>query len=110
MQCAECGAELTSSASTCPNCQASITPAKSASSAPADEEDATWVEVVDRFFVRHIQPRARLIIGVSVAVVLMSLLLAWHPWSRPVKPSPYSFPVEGTSGSSGTTWTPGGAP
>ena len=109
MQCAERGATLTPSGSYCPNCHASVTPAKPVSSVPVDDE-ATWVELADRFFAKHIQPRARLVIGISVAVVVMVLLLAWHPWHRPVKPSPYSFPINGTSALSGTTWTPGSTP
>jgi hypothetical protein len=68
------------------------------------------VQLVERFFRQHLLPRARLVIGVSVAVILLSLLLAWHPWRRPVKPSPYTFPVNGAPAPSGTTWTPGGRP
>jgi hypothetical protein len=50
----------------------------------------------ERFFARHITPeRAKLIIGAAVLIVLLSILLAWHPWSRPERPSPYSFPVRG---------------
>lgn len=92
MQCEACGATLHENAKVCPNCQAPVGAAAAYHNAEGEE---TVLDAVERFLARHVMPHARVIILVAVIIILLSVLLAWRPWSRPEPPSPYSFPVPG---------------
>jgi uncharacterized membrane protein YvbJ len=93
MQCEACGAILHEGATACPNCRAPV----STAAPPAETyEEETWFAAVERIFTRYFTlRRAKIIIGVAVVVLILAVLLAWHPWRRLERPSPYSFPVPG---------------
>ena len=92
MQCEACGATLRENASVCPNCHAQV---GNATAYRDTESEETGLDVIERFMARNVTPHARVIILTAVVIVLLSVLLAWHPWSRPEQPSPYAFPVPG---------------
>jgi len=95
MQCEACGATLHENATVCPNCRAPVaTPAAGNHDGVYEEE--TWRDAAERFLARNLTPRrAKLIIEAAVVIALLSVLLAWHPWNRPARPAPYSYPVPG---------------
>jgi len=91
MQCEACGATLRENAKVCPSCQAQVGAAEQYTSA----DDETGLAVIERFLSRYIMPHARIILVAAAVVVLLCVLLAWHPWRHVEQPSPYSFPVPG---------------
>ena len=101
MQCIECGKTLAETVERCPACHASV----------ADDlpERPSWLAAVERFLAAHLTPaRAKAILALAAGVILLSALLSWHPWQRPRKVSPITYPIPGeTRDRPGATWTPG---
>jgi uncharacterized membrane protein YvbJ len=109
MQCKQCGAIIESAASACSKCGATLLRQRDVNAESQSDADETWFTGVEQFFAAHITPqRAKIIFVIAIGAILLSILISWHPWRRPVQPSPYTIPAPGSSRQQpDTNWIPG---
>jgi len=118
MECKKCGESIESAANVCPKCGIVFTDSVEKQRIPThdfDEEsqsyadETNWLTTIEQFLAAHITPeRAKIIFAIAAGAILLSILISWHPWRRPVRPSPYTIPVPGDSQQQPeTNWIPG---